>query len=150
MIVGDDKENSFPSIVYRSKKCSSAAELVSFLQRSPEFKALLEFEGLKVAKELDDTATTTTLNFSGGTDTYAENIHDILPKTTDVDYSCMFICEKNGTQKMVADALDHIVNDAKGIKQILTYEADIDEAILKAREYDSDSLIVATLVTPTT
>lgn len=141
--VGANKENSFPSIVYRSKKCSSASELVSFLQRSPEFKALLEFEGLKVAKELDDTATTTTLNFTGGTDTYAENIHDILPKTTDVDYSCMFICEKDGTQKMVADALDHVVNDAKGIKQILTYEADIDEAILKAREYDSDSLIVA-------
>ena len=96
---------------------------------------MLEFEGLKVAKELDDTADNNNFKFFRWYRiTYAENIHDILRKTTDVDYSCMFICEKNGTQKMVADALDHIVNDAKGIKQILSYEADIDEADFKSVE----------------
>lgn len=141
--IGNEKENSVPTIIYRSKKCNTPDDLVSFLQRSQEFKDILEFEGLKVVKQFGDDAVSSDLTFTGGTDTYAENLTDILPMTTDVDYSCMFICEKNGEQKMVPAALDHIVNDAKGIKQILTYEADFDEAILKAREYDSDSLIVA-------
>ena len=62
--------------------------------------------------------------------------------TVDVDYACMFICEANGTQTLVPSALNHIENDAKGIKLLVTYAETLDDSIALAETCDSDSCIV--------
>lgn len=144
--IGNEEENSYPSLIYRSKKCSTPQELVTFLQRNSDFKNLIQVDGLIVAKKVFDSESEiqaeTSLTFEGGTETYAKNLSEVFPMTIDVDYSCMFICEEGNNQTFAAAAYDHIINDAKGIKQLVTFAENKDDAINKAQEFDSDSVVM--------
>lgn len=145
--IGEIEANSSPVILFKSKKCSTPSELVSYL-KNPAFG----FTDYFVIDNLVTTSNTfgssdidELIKFTGGSDTYistAAKLSEVLSYTLDSDYSCMMIAEANGATNLLATALDHITNDAKGIKMIITAKANQDDAILLAKEYNSDSLIV--------
>ena len=147
-LIGQDEENSHPKTVYRSKKCSTPKELVSFLQRSLDFKALVEATGITATADTWTEQETNEFEFTGGKDTYTSNLNDILPATKDIDYSVMIILtnEENSEstlqQSLVLQAKEHLENEAKGIKMLVTYEEDIDSAIAQAQQYDSQNIII--------
>ena len=141
--VGEVKEISTPIIIYRSKRCSTPKELVNYLSRSREFKALFKVEGLEAKKEVFlGTEKEVVLTFKGGKDTYEKNLNEILPNIVDVDYSCLLVLEPEDKQITIPSVIKHIKEDSKGVKQVMTFQADKDDAITKAIEYDTDSLIV--------
>ena len=147
--ISQSEENSHPQTIFRSKKCSTPKELVTFLQNSLDFKALVTATNIVAVDPTNwTTKETSEFSFSGGEDKYAKTLADILPMTIDVDYSVMFVLtdEENGTtaqqQLFVAEMKDHFENDAKGIKMGFAYEEDKSLAITQAQEYDSQNIIM--------
>lgn len=144
--IGDVEANSGATLVYRSKKCATVADLVTYLSKSTEVKNLLKIEGLKVTSpSFGSTDIDETFKFTSGSETYvskASELNEIFGHTLNSDYSCMMVAEANGDTKFLSVALDHVINDAKGIKQIITAKAEKEDAILLAQEMDSDQLIV--------
>ena len=106
------------------------------------------FEIVGIEKTASDFGTldiTELIKVSGGSDTYittAAELTSVLGYTLDNDYSCMMVAEASGATSLLSTALDHIVNDAKGIKTIIAAKSDIVDAKLLAIESNSDSLIV--------
>lgn len=149
-IIAQDEENSHPTSIYRSKKCSSPKELVDFLQRSLDLKALVVLDGIEAANPTatsftEDEQVNKNFAFAGGGDNYMTSVADILPKTIDTDYSVMLILTKDAESQrnMVLVAKEHLENEAKGIKMLMSYEEDKNNAILQAQTYDSSNIIVA-------
>ena len=147
--VGNTEENSVPVLIYKSKKCTTPAELVSYLKNpTTGFSNYFEVTNLATsASTFGSSNINELIKTSGATETYistAAELSDILGYTLDSDYSCMMVAEANETTTLLATALDHIVNEAKGIKMIITAKADVADAKLLAIESDSDSLIVTT------
>jgi hypothetical protein len=145
--VSNTEANSAPVMVYRSKKCSNTEELVAYLNNpNSGFSSFIEATNLtSVTSAFGSTNIDELTKFSGGSDTYIStgaDLANILGYTLDSDYSCMMVAEANGATNFLAVALDHIINDAKGIKQIITAKADQEDAIILARENDNDVLIV--------
>lgn len=145
--IGDLEENSGPVMLYRSKKCSTPAELVAYLKNpAAGFSDYFEAPNLSTSETtFGTTDIDEVIKFSGGTETYISTgaeLSQVLGYTLDSDYSCMMVAEANGATNFVSSALDHIVNDAKGIKMIITGVADTADAKLLATENNSDSLIV--------
>lgn len=160
--VGDTEANSAPILVYRSKKCSTPSDLVAYLKNpNSGFSAYFDIVDLAVVGDATNFGTTDIselVKFSGGADAYilsddssssssgsdenpAAVLTNILGYTLDSDYSCMMIAEPEGTNLLLATALDHLINDAKGIKMIIAAEADGADAKLLAIENNSDLLI---------
>lgn len=138
-------ENAGSTLVYRSKKANTLDDLVNFLSKDSTFKSLFVFAGLSVGSDLPQSDLEETLTFSGGTDAYITKSSDliqILNNTINLDYSCMMIAEANDAQTFVPVAINHIMNDAKGIKFLAAHQAEKEEALSKAREYDSDQVIM--------
>lgn len=147
-VVGDTEENSTPVLVYRSKKCSTPAELVNYLKNpNSGFGDYFEVEGLTTSESSFGSADISeVVKFSGGSDIYASTpaeLSEALGNTLDSDYSCMFVAEANGTTNLLAATMNHVLNDAKGIKQVITVKAEKEDALLVSAEQDSDQLIVA-------
>lgn len=164
--VGDTEANSAPILVFKSKKCSTPADLVAYLKNPASgFGVYLDAKDLAVTDApgiVDSTNFGTTdiseiVKFSGGADAYimsddssssgaeespAAVLTNILGFTIDSDYSCMMVAEPEGTNLLLPTALDHVTNDAKGIKMIIAAEADGADAKLLAVENNSDLLIV--------
>lgn len=145
--IGDTEANSTPVMLFKSKKCSTPEELIAYLKNpAAGFTNYFEIVGLdKTASTFGSSNIDELIKVSGGSDTYistAAELAEILGYTLDSDYSCMMIAETNGATNYLATALDHIVNDAKGIKMIIAAKAKQEEAILLAKENNSDSLIV--------
>lgn len=149
--IGNLLNESEPVCIYRSKKCSTPDELITFLQNDNNFKSyLIATNIVKLSSSFDTSMVSTIFNFEGGSDVYEENLNNVLDKVIDVDYSCMIILEEDDKQTMVNQALNHVLNDAKGIKQIATYEAEKADAVIAAQNYDSDSVICCAGVIKTT
>lgn len=145
--IGDVEANSTPVLVYKSRKCSTPAELVAYLNNpAAGFTNYFEIVGLiKTADTFGSSNIEELTKVSGATETYintASDLSEILGYTLDSDYSCMMVAEANGATNFLAIALDHIINNAKGIKQIITAKANQEDAILLAKENDNDALIV--------
>lgn len=149
-VIGQTEENSHPKTIFRSKKCSTPKELATSLSNSLDFKALV------IAKDIaysgDGNTWTTKENnefeFEGGDDQYAISLVDILPASTDVDYSVVLVCtdEENGTttkqQTMIEEVKAYFEDADKFIRQAVAYEEDKSLAITQAQFYDSERVIV--------
>lgn len=145
--IGETETNSAPTILFKSKKCSTPEELVAYLNNpATNFTNYFEVVGLtKTANTFGSSSINELTKFSGGSDTYittAAELAEVLGYTLDSDYSCMMVAETAGATNFLATALDHIVNDAKGIKMVIAAKAEQADAILLAKENNSDSLIV--------
>jgi len=147
--IGNTETDSTPVLVYRSKKCATPADLVAYLNNPVSgVSNFLEIKGLEVASGVTSFGTTDiseVVKFSGATETYISTSGDlveILGNTLDSDYSCMMVAEASGATNLLNTALDHVVNDAKGIKQIITNKEEQEDAILLAVQSNSDQLIV--------
>lgn len=144
--VANTEENSAPVMVYRSKKCTTPADLVAYLNKDSNFKNLLSVTKLTTSEEsFGSSNVDEVITFSGGSDTYIttpSQLTEVLGNTINSDYSCMMIAEADNAKTFLATALDHVINDAKGIKMIITAEAEKEDAILLAQENNSDQLIV--------
>lgn len=71
--IGYTEEEAGPVLIYRSKKCKTPSELVTFLNKSIEFKNLISVTGLADASSdnsFGDTDINEFITFSGGSDTY--------------------------------------------------------------------------------
>lgn len=145
-LIANSEEESGATLVYRSKKCKTPEELVNYLQKSPDFKNLIEAFDLKaVNATFGEEKIEELIKFSGGTENYitkASELVEVLGNTINSDYSCMMVAEANSDTKFLSTALDHIVNEAKGIKMLVTQKAEKEDAVLLAQESNSDSLIV--------
>ena len=145
--LGDSEANAAPVLLFKSKKCSTPTELVNYLNNPVAgFTNYFEVTGLTTSSQNFGTANITEfVKFSGATETYIESAADLVEVfgyTLDSDYSCMMVAEANGATNFVAAALDHIANDAKGIKMMIAAKSDSADAKLLAIESNSDSLIV--------
>ena len=128
-LVGDTEANSQPICIYRSKKCLTPLELVTDLNNSSDLKALVTITGLAKVADTFTTTTEVSSDFAGGTDTYASSLASVLEYIQDVDYSFIMSLEEDNDQSYTSDLLDYILNTAKGVKQLVTYSADYDDAI---------------------
>lgn len=144
--VANTEDNSGATMVYRSKKCKTPSELVAYLNKDTNFKNLLKVEGLTTSTDsFESSAINEIIKFTGGTDTYITSpaeLIEVLANTINTDYSCMMIAEEDCATTMLATALDHVINDAKGIKMIIAAKAEKEDAVLLAQENNSDQLIV--------
>lgn len=145
--IGDNEANSAPVLLYKSKKCTTPADLVAYLKNpAAGFTNYFEITNMTTSETTFGTESINEIvKFSGATETYistAAELSEVFGYTLDSDYSCMMVAEANGATNFVATALDHIANEAKGIKMIIAAKADAADAKLLAMENNSDSLIV--------
>jgi len=148
-IIGTTETLSSPVLVYRSKKCSTPKELYDYLTVSHELKALVTISDLTLVDTVFDTDAINNLpstnpelfDFSGGTDSYSTDLTDVFENIKDLDYSYMCVLEADGTQTFLSDLKEHIVNDAKGIKNFATFAGDFDSAIDLSKSINFDGSI---------
>ena len=145
--IGERESNSAPVLVYRSKKCNTPEDLVAYLKNpAAGFANYFEVADLvKTASVFGASDVNELVKVSGGSDTYitaASDLSSVLSYTVDSDYSCMMVAESLGATTLLPVALDHITNDAKGIKMIIAAKADKADSKLLAIENNSDALIV--------
>lgn len=172
-LIGTTEEEAEATLVYRSRKCKNLTELITFLNKNQDFKALIKAEGLIIANsepevnpeenngeevvasnsvranEIDDSFGEINIDetfiFTGATETYMNThseLNEVLDYTLNLDYSCMMVAEDNNGTAYLSDLLDHVKNDAKGFKHVISYKADKDDAILLAQDSDCDLLLV--------
>lgn len=127
-----------PVLVYRSKKFMRAQELYNYLSTSNDLKSLITFENLTLVEDTYTTKAGASYNFTGGTDSYSTSLDNVFNNIADTDYSCMIILEANGTQTFLDKAKEHLINDAKGIKNLATFAGDFLDAIDLAQTLDFD------------
>jgi len=145
--IGDVESKSDPVLIYITKKCNTPAELVNYIKNpAAGFTNYFEFEDLKSDDEnFGDDNINELIKLSGGSENYLATspaLNDVLGYTLDSDYSCMMVAEANGATNLANTALNHVTNDAKGIKMVIVAKDDIANAKLFAAEGNSDLLIV--------
>lgn len=141
--IGVKRENSGPTLVFRSRRCSTPKQLVEVLSNSSEFNSILSVEGLTAAADTFTSTDGEVLKFTGATETYMDNITEVFGYLHDIDYSYAMVLEENGTQNFATSLYDFIKDEAKDIKQMITYDGVFDAAIALASQYNDDAVIVA-------
>lgn len=147
--IGNTEKNAIPILLWRSKKCKDLTTLINYLNNSASgfsnYFEIAELTDITADHSFGTKDIEELKKLVGGSETYitkTSELSDILGYTLDSDYSCMMIAEAQGNTNFVATALDHIVNEARGIKMIISAKAEQEDAIQLAQESNSDYLIV--------
>lgn len=142
--IGNTRENSGPTMIFRSRKCTTPQQLVTALQTSSDWNQLFSVSEYQTTSTSFLETTNELFKFTGGSDEYMENLTEVYSYLNDIDYSFAMVLEKNDTQNFAQSLYEYIKEEAKDIKQMITYNGVFDSAMALAAQYDDDAVIVTT------
>lgn len=141
--IANTRANSGPTMVFRSRKCTTPQQLVTSLQTSSDWNNLFSASEYQTTSNTFLSTENETFKFTGGSDTYMENLSEVYQYLNDIDYSFAMVLEKGDTQNFAQSLYEYIKDEAKDIKQMVTYNGVFDSAMALAAQYDDDAVIVA-------